>query len=129
MRALEKNIKGFNIIELLIVIVIISVVSAAAYPNFSSWRKERELRGAAEEIKNLFTNISSQVQRGLYEFVQVDIIEETKEDATTTLTITSKGMRMDTLMATARETTDWTTDMKIRCNHTQTWDEEGVPDN
>ena len=129
MRALEKNIKGFNIIELLIVIVIISVVSAAAYPNFSSWRKERELRGAAEEIKNLFTNISSQVQRGLYAFVQVDIIEETKEDATTTLTITSKGMRMDTLMATARGTTDWTTDMKIRCNHTQTWDDEGGPDN
>ena len=129
MRALEKNIKGFNIIELLIVIVIISVVSAAAYPNFSSWRKERELRGAAEEIKNLFTNISSQVQRGLYAFVQVDIIEETKEDATTTLTITSKGMRMDTLMATARETTSWTTDMDIRCNPTQTWDDEGGPDN
>ena len=129
MRALEKNIKGFNIIELLIVIVIISVVSAAAYPNFSSWRKERELRGAAEEIKNLFTNISSQVQRGLYAFVQVDIIEETKEDATTTLTITSKGMRMDTLMATARETPGWTTEMNKRCNHTQTWDDEGGPDN
>ena len=128
MRAQEKNIKGFNILELLIVVVIISVVSAAAYPNFSSWRKERELRGAAEEIKNLFSNISSQVQRGLYAFVQVDIIEETKEDATTTLTITSKGMRMDTLMATAR-TEDWTTDMKIRCNPTQTWDDEGGPDN
>ena len=129
MRALEKNIKGFNLIELLIVIVIISVVSAAAYPNFSSWRKERELRGAAEEIKNLFTNISSQVQRGLYAFVQVDIIEETQEDETTTLTITSKGMRMDTLMATTRETTSWTTDMDIRCNPTQTWDDEGGPDN
>ena len=129
MRALEKNIKGFNIIELLIVIVIISVVSAAAYPNFSSWRKERERRAAAEEIKNLFTNISSQVQRGLYAFVQVDIIEET-EDETTTLTITSKGMRMDTLMATAREIPDWTTDMKKRCNPTTlTWDDEGGPDN
>jgi len=130
MRALEKNIKGFNIIELLIVIVIISVVSAAAYPNFSSWRKERELRAAAEEIKNLFTNISSQVQRGLYAFVQVDIIEETQEDETTTLTITSKGMRMDTLMATARATPDFTTDMKKRCNPTTlTWDDEGGPDN
>ena len=125
MRVQEKNIKGFNILELLVVIVIISVVSAAAYPNFSSWRKERELRGAAEEIKNLFSNISSQVQRGLYAFVQVDV----KEDATDkTLTITSKGMHMDTLMATAR-TEDWTTDMKIRCNHTQTWDDEGGPDN
>ena len=126
MRAQEKNIKGFNILELLVVIVIISVVSAAAYPNFSSWRKERELRGAAGEIKNLFSNISSQVQRGLYAFVQVDV----KEDATDkTLTITSKGMRMDTLMATARETTSWTTDMDIRCNPTQTWDDEGGPDN
>ena len=125
MRVLEKNIKGFNILELLVVIVIISVVSAAAYPNFSSWRKERELRGAAGEIKNLFSNISSQVQRGLYAFVQVDV----KEDATDkTLIITSKGMHMDTLMAAAR-TEDWTTDMDIRCNPTQTWDDEGGPDN
>ena len=125
MRAQEKNIKGFNILELLVVIVIISVVSAAAYPNFSSWRKERELRGAAEEIKNLFSNISSQVQRGLYAFVQVDV----KEDATDkTLTITSKGMRMDTLVVAAR-TTSWTTDMDIRCSPTQTWDDEGGPDN
>ena len=130
MRVQEKNIKGFNILELLVVIVIISVVSAAAYPNFSSWRKERELRAAAEEIKNLFSNISSQVQRGLYAFVQVDIIEETQEDETTTLTITSKGMRMDTLMATARATPDFTTDMKKRCNPTTlTWDDEGGPDN
>ena len=125
MRVQEKNIKGFNILELLVVVVIISVVSAAAYPNFSSWRKERELRGAAEEIKNLFSNISSQVQRGLYAFVQVDV----KEDAIDkTLTITSKGMRMDTLMVAAR-TTSWTTDMDIRCNPTQTWDDEGGPDN
>ena len=117
MRAQEKNIKGFNILELLVVIVIISVVSAAAYPNFSSWRKERELRGAAEEIKNLFSNISSQVQRGLYAFVQVDV----KEDATDkTLTITSKGMRMDTLMATARETSSWTTDRNIALGFSST---------
>ena len=125
MRVQEKNIKGFNILELLIVVVIISVVSAAAYPNFSSWRKERELRGAAEEIKNLFSNISSQVQRGLYAFVQVDV----KEDAIDkTLIITSKGMRMDTLVVAAR-TTSWTTDMDIRCSPTQTWDDEGGPDN
>ena len=133
MRAQEKNIKGFNIIELLVVIVIISVVSAAAYPNFSSWRKERELRGAAEEIKNLFSNISSQVQRGLYAFVQVEVKEnEIKEDpdkpSIPVLIITSKGMRMDTLMVAAR-TTSWTTDMDIRCNPTQTWDDEGGPDN
>ena len=134
MRVQEKNIKGFNILELLVVIVIISVVSAAAYPNFSSWRKERELRGAAEEIKNLFSNISSQVQRGMYAFVQAEVqeneipAEAPDAEAIPVLIITSKGMRMDTLMAAAR-TTSWTTDMDIRCSPTQTWDDEGGPDN
>ena len=124
MRVQEKNIKGFNILELLVVVIIISVVSAAAYPNFSSWRKERELRGAAEGIKNLFSNISSQVQRGLYAFVQVEVTEN--GDA---LTITSKGMRMDTFMDEKRDTPQWTTDMNIRCKSDQTWNDEGGPDN
>ena len=69
MRALEKNIKGFNILEVLIVLVIIGVVSAAALPNFNSWRKEREVRNAAVQIKDLFTHITSQAQRGHYAFV------------------------------------------------------------
>jgi prepilin-type N-terminal cleavage/methylation domain-containing protein len=135
MRVQEKNIKGFNILELLIVVVIISIVSAAAYPNFSSWRKERELRGDVEEIKNLFSNISSQVQRGLYAFVQVEVEEDEIEDEGTdkpaipVLIITSKGMRMDTLMATTRDTSSWTTDMDIRCSADQFWDDEGGPDN
>jgi len=139
MQVQGKNIRGFNLLELLVVIVIISVVSAAAYPNFSSWRKERELRGAAEEIKNLFSNISSQVQRGLYAFVQVDVCNgskespgecKVKEDAIDkTLTITSKGMRMDTLMGIKRDTSSWTTDMDIRCSADQFWDDEGGPDN
>ena len=42
MQVLEKNIKGFNLLEVLIVIVIIGFVSAVAYPNLSSWSKERK---------------------------------------------------------------------------------------
>ncbi len=126
MRAQEKNIKGFTILELLVVIVIISVVSAAAYPNFSSWRKERAVRAAAVEIKNLFTNISSQVQRGMYAFVQVHV----EEDATNQiLTITSKGMHTGTMLTRARNEGGWTTDMETRCNQTQPWDDEGSPTN
>ena len=53
MRALEKNIKGFNLLELLIVIVIMGFVSAVAYPNLSGWSKERKARGAAIKIKSL----------------------------------------------------------------------------
>ena len=57
MRALEKNIKGFNLLEVLIVIVIIGFVSAVAYPNLSSWSKERKARGAAIKIKSLMTRL------------------------------------------------------------------------
>jgi len=127
MRAQEKNIKGFTILELLVVIVIISVVSAAAYPNFSSWRKERQVRAAAVEIKNLFTNISSQVQRGMYTFVQVHVEEDVTNQI---LTITSKGMHMDTMLTRARTEDGWGgADMEITCNQTQPWDDQGSPTN
>ncbi len=126
MRAQEKSIKGFTILELIVVIVIIGVISAAAYPSFSSWRKEREVRGAAVEIKNLFTNISSQVQRGMYSFVQVDVVQD---ETNQTLTITSKGMHMNTMLARARDVDGWTTNMEIRCSPTQPWDDEGSPTN
>ena len=126
MRAQEKNIKGFTILELLVVIVIISVISAAAYPNFSSWQKERQVRAAAVEIKNLFTNISSQVQRGMYAFVQVDVVED---ETGQFLTITSKGMHMDTMLTRARNEVGWTTSMDISCAQIQPWDDEGSPTN
>ena len=126
MRAQEKSIKGFTILELIVVIVIIGVISAAAYPSFSSWRKEREVRGAAIEIKNLFTNINSQVQRGMYAFVQVEVVEDSTNQI---LTITSKGMHLNTMLQRARNEDGWTTSMDIRCSSTQPWDDEGSPTN
>jgi len=39
-----KNIKGFNLLELIVVLTIVGVISAVAYPNFSSWNKERKVR-------------------------------------------------------------------------------------
>ena len=53
MQAQEKNIRGFNILELLVVISIIGMLSAYAYPNFSSWIKDRKVRQATVKIKNL----------------------------------------------------------------------------
>jgi len=66
----NQDIKGFTLLELLVVIVIISVVSAIGYPKFTSWKKDREIRYASEKVANLLTNISTQAQRGSFPFVQ-----------------------------------------------------------
>ena len=124
MQAQEKKIRGFNILELLVVLVIISVISAVAYPNFSSWKKERETRGAALKIKNLFTSINSQVQRGLYGFVQV-LVEEKNDN----VIVTSKGMNMDNLTTRINDGANiWNSDVSSRCNTDDVgyWDDDGA---
>ena len=127
MRAQEKNISGFSLFELLVVIVIVSIISAAAYPNFSSWKKEREVRGAALKIKNLITSINSQAQRGLYGFVQV-LIEEDKGK----VLVTSKGMKMDNLTTRINDGANiWNSDVGSRCNMDDAdyWDDDGATSN
>ena len=123
MQVQEKNIKGFNLIELLVVIAIISVISAAAYPNFSSWKKAREVRGAAIEIKSLFTNINSQVQRGLYGFVQVEVKATTDGE----VVVISKGMKLSNLAQKINYSEDaWNVDQTSRCALVQDWDDKGM---
>ena len=121
----EKKIKGFNILELLVVIVIVGILSAAAYPNFSDWRRERAARASTVKIKNLIQGINAQVQRGSYAYVQV-LFENTNDK----LSVTSKGMKMDTLTTMINSSTsDWNTDPASRCDTDSDdyWDDDGSP--
>ena len=90
MLVLEKNTKGFNLIELIVVISIIGILSVAAFPNFSAWQKERRVRDAAVQIKETLTSINAQVKRGLYAYVQV-YFSQTDNG----LEVISKGMKID----------------------------------
>ena len=120
----EKNIKGFNILEVLVVLVIIGIISAAALPNFNSWKRDREVRSAAVKIKDLITNIVSQVQRGHYAFVQVHVVEEREDEK---LVIVSKGIGIDQYTHNMRNVSNWKTDPSVRCqpNPDNGWDDEG----
>ena len=92
MLAQEKNIKGFNVLEVIVVLAIVGLISAAAYPKITHWNAQRQVDSAASKIKTLFTNINAQIQRGNYGFVQVYFFP-----TNTNLTVISRGMTQSTL--------------------------------
>ena len=88
----EKNIKGFNVLELIVVLTIVGIISAVAYPNFSEWTKERQVRAGATKVKSFMKNIHSQTEKEMFAYVQV-IFDNNDER----LQLTSKGMTMQDL--------------------------------
>ena len=135
MRVQDEKIKGFNVLELIIVIAIIGVLSAVAYPNFSEWRKDRETRSAVVKIKSLIEGINAQVQRGQYAFVQVDVEEGRLINEDDGLIVTSKGMKPKTLATLLNSgESGWWVKPNERCKIVDKavdeayWDEDPDPD-
>ena len=49
---MEKN-HGFTLIELMIVVVIIAIISAIAYPNYRAYVERKDLKNAQQEVLRL----------------------------------------------------------------------------
>ena len=126
MRALVKNIKGFNLIELLVVIAIIGIISAVGYPNFTAWSKEREVRLAVEKINSLIKNTHAQTEKGTFAFVQIKFTNNADS-----LTVEGKGMTMSSLANKINDINDiWNRDASSRCDVQSTtyWDTDTAAD-
>ena len=98
MHQLVENNKGFTTLEVIVVLCIVGILSAFAFPQIMDWNKSRAVKTDVIRVVNIFDNINSQVQRGLYAFAQVYMNFEIDQDTgITTLTVTSRGMTADTL--------------------------------
>ena len=75
----NREVKGFTLLELLVVLLIVALISAVGYPNFLSWSKDREVRQASEKLANSITSINTQTQRGTYPFTQLLIVPSTSK--------------------------------------------------
>ncbi len=135
MRVPDEKTKGFNILELIVVLLIVGIVSALGYPEITKWRKDREVKSFAIATKTLIEGIVAQVQRGQYAFVQVRVDEtgETQDaNSDRVLTITSKGMKPDTLANFLNDRASaWRTNAAGRCNIADDddyWDADGGTD-
>ena len=70
----NQDIKGFTILELLVVIAIIAIISAVAFPSFSKWSTERKVRTATEKVASMISNIATQTQRGNLAYSQLMVL-------------------------------------------------------
>ena len=67
----KRNIKGFSLLELLVVVVIISVIAGMGYPEFSKWQRDRLVKGEAEKFASLMTTATTRVEMGNYPYVRI----------------------------------------------------------
>ena len=122
MQGLEKKVKGFTLIELLVVIAIVLFISALSYPSFSSWLAARNTNDAVIKIESAFRSITTQVQRGVYPFGQIQI--QNTEDK---IIIVTKGMGQETFAQKRSTPGDDIHSESTRCSlNEEDWDNNSI---
>ena len=82
----KQNIKGFSLLELLVIVVIVGILGGISFPQYLSWSTDRQLRQDQEKIASLLSIATTQVERGSYSYVKVEF------EKTSPVTVTVKGV-------------------------------------
>lgn len=56
---MNKNTKGFSLIELLVVVALAGILAAIAFPSFTQWRQNMEYREAARDVVSVLRDARS----------------------------------------------------------------------
>ena len=125
----EKKVKGFSLLELLVVIAIVATISAISFTPFQKWRSDRIVRTEAMNLSSIIRDIFSQVQRGQYSFVQFEIIKDNAK-----YSVSSNGMKTTEFTDLVRNKYEGDTlkpfhKFETRCAMTDLeWDHQGSED-
>ena len=137
MQMQQKKIKGFTILELMVVVIIIGLISAIGFLPFQSWRSDRLARAGAVSVSSVIQDIYSQVQRGHYSFSMFRVHSVTKNNETNWF-ISSYGMETENFTTLVRNKYKGTTLAEFhvfekRCktdllfDSVNMWDDQGYP--
>ena len=137
MQMQQKKIKGFTILELMVVVIIIGLISAIGFLPFQSWRSDRLARAGAVSVSGVIQDIYSQVQRGHYSFSMFRVHSVTKNNETNWF-ISSYGMETENFTTLVRNKYKGTTLAEFhvfekRCktdllfDSVNMWDDQGYP--
>ncbi len=69
----QNSKKGYTLLEVMMVVVIVGILAAVAVPNMSGWQARRELNSASRDIASMLQQARSEaVRRNMVVWVEFD---------------------------------------------------------